>query len=181
MVQRLASATKARSCAKASSGDWRTAEAIAKPAPDKDALPPDIAALLGAGIADSVMIAAASDAVTLPTGKPRAISPPSDALVPLSPGRILLPAVKLLFTPGAISHNVTARPLASLGGTIRSFVTEVGQVIAHNLARWTARIGLHLPARWPWSLGYSVAVARLRLAGACEDIGHGPSMASRRT
>ena len=66
------------------------------------------------------------------------------------------------------------------------------QVIAHNLARWTARIGLgdgivttktlrrrlfglagrltrsarrvtlHLPARWPWAVGFSVALARLR-------------------
>ena len=66
------------------------------------------------------------------------------------------------------------------------------QVIAHNLARWTARIGLgagivttktlrrrlfglagrltrsarrwrlHLPARWPWAIGWSAALARLR-------------------
>lgn len=66
------------------------------------------------------------------------------------------------------------------------------QVIAHNLARWTARIGLgegivttktlrrrlfglagrltrsarrwrlHLPARWPWAIGFAVALARLR-------------------
>jgi Transposase DDE domain group 1 len=66
------------------------------------------------------------------------------------------------------------------------------QVIAHNLARWTARIGLgagivttktlrrrlfslagrltrsarrwrlHLPARWPWAIDFSVALARLR-------------------
>jgi len=66
------------------------------------------------------------------------------------------------------------------------------QVIAHNLARWTARIGLgegivttktlrrrlfslagrltrsarrvtlHLPARWPWAIGWSTALARLR-------------------
>jgi Transposase DDE domain group 1 len=66
------------------------------------------------------------------------------------------------------------------------------QVIAHNLARWTARIGLgvgivttrtlrrrlfslpgrltrsarrvtlHLPARWPWAIGFGVALARLR-------------------
>ena len=66
------------------------------------------------------------------------------------------------------------------------------QIIAHNLARWTARIGLgdgivttktlrrrlfslagrltrsarrwrlHLPARWPWAIGFSVALARLR-------------------
>jgi len=66
------------------------------------------------------------------------------------------------------------------------------QVTAHNLARWTARIGLgegivttrtlrrqlfslpgrltrsarrwrlHLPARWPWAIGWSVALARLR-------------------
>ena len=66
------------------------------------------------------------------------------------------------------------------------------QVIAHNLARWTARIGLaagiitaktlrrrlfglvgrltrsarrltlHLPARWPWALGWSAALVRLR-------------------
>ena len=66
------------------------------------------------------------------------------------------------------------------------------QVIAHNLARWTARIGLgegivttktlrrrlfalagrltrsgrrvtlHLPARWPWTIGWSTALARLR-------------------
>jgi hypothetical protein len=66
------------------------------------------------------------------------------------------------------------------------------QVIAHNLARWTARIGLgervvttqtlrrrlfglagrltrsarrltlHLPARWPWAVGWSAALARLR-------------------
>lgn len=66
------------------------------------------------------------------------------------------------------------------------------QVMAHNLARWTARIGLgegivttktlrrrlfglvgrltrsarrltlHLPARWPWALGWSAALARLR-------------------
>ena len=66
------------------------------------------------------------------------------------------------------------------------------QVIAHNLARWTARIGLgegivttktlrrrlfslagrltrsarrrrlHLPARWPWALQFSTALARLR-------------------
>jgi Transposase DDE domain group 1 len=66
------------------------------------------------------------------------------------------------------------------------------QVIAHNLARWTARIGLgegivttktlrrrlfglagrltrsarrvtlHLPARWPWAVGFSAALARLR-------------------
>ena len=66
------------------------------------------------------------------------------------------------------------------------------QVIAHNLARWTARIGLgagivttktlrrrlfslpgrltrsarrltlHLPARWPWAVGFSTALARLR-------------------
>ena len=66
------------------------------------------------------------------------------------------------------------------------------QVIAHNLARWTARIGLgegivttktlrrrlfslagrltrsarrvrlHLPARWPWAVSFSVALARLR-------------------
>jgi Transposase DDE domain group 1 len=66
------------------------------------------------------------------------------------------------------------------------------QVIAHNLARWTARIGLgagivttktlrrrlfglvgrltrsarrltlHLPARWPWAIGWSAALSRLR-------------------
>jgi len=66
------------------------------------------------------------------------------------------------------------------------------QVIAHNLARWTARIGLgegivttktlrrrlfalagrltrsarrvrlHLAARWPWAIGWSAALARLR-------------------
>jgi Transposase DDE domain group 1 len=66
------------------------------------------------------------------------------------------------------------------------------QVIAHNLARWTARIGLgagivttktlrrrlfglvgrltrsarrvrlHLPARWPWAIGFTAALARLR-------------------
>jgi len=66
------------------------------------------------------------------------------------------------------------------------------QVIAHNLARWTARIGLgagivttktlrrrlfglvgrltrsarrltlHLPARWPWAIGWTTALARLR-------------------
>jgi len=66
------------------------------------------------------------------------------------------------------------------------------QVIAHNLARWTARLGLgagivttktlrrrlfalvgrltrsarrltlHLPARWPWAIGWRVALARLR-------------------
>ncbi len=66
------------------------------------------------------------------------------------------------------------------------------QVIAHNLARWTARIGLgagivttktlrrrlfslagrltrsarrltlHLPARWPWAIAFSTALARLR-------------------
>ncbi|MGH2392254.1 MAG: IS1380 family transposase [Candidatus Limnocylindria bacterium] len=66
------------------------------------------------------------------------------------------------------------------------------QVMAHNLARWTARIGLgagivttktlrrrlfglvgrltrsarrltlHLPARWPWAIDWSAALARLR-------------------
>ena len=53
------------------------------------------------------------------------------------------------------------------------------QVIAHNLARWTARIGLgertvitktlrrrvltlHLPRRWPWEEQFSRALARLR-------------------
>ena len=66
------------------------------------------------------------------------------------------------------------------------------QVIAHNLARWTARIGLgegivttktlrrrlfalagrltrsarrvtvHLPMRWPWAVNFTVALARLR-------------------
>ena len=66
------------------------------------------------------------------------------------------------------------------------------QVIAHNLARWTARLGLgagivttktlrrrlfglpgrltrsarrirlHLPARWPWAVGWGTALARLR-------------------
>ena len=66
------------------------------------------------------------------------------------------------------------------------------QVIAHNLARWTARIGLgqqvvttktlrrrffslagrltrsarrlilHLPQRWPWETQFSSALARLR-------------------
>lgn len=66
------------------------------------------------------------------------------------------------------------------------------QVIAHNLARWTARIGLgetlvttktlrrrlfglvgrltrsarrltlHLPANWPWAIGWRAALARLR-------------------
>ena len=66
------------------------------------------------------------------------------------------------------------------------------QVIAHNLARWTARIGLgegivttktlrrrlfalagrltrsarrftlHLPARWPWAIGFAAALARPR-------------------
>ncbi len=66
------------------------------------------------------------------------------------------------------------------------------QVIAHNLAHWTARIGLgagivttktlrrrlfalagrltssarrltlHLPTRWPWAIGWSTALARLR-------------------
>jgi hypothetical protein len=66
------------------------------------------------------------------------------------------------------------------------------QVIAHNLARWTARLGLgerivttktlrrrlfglvgrltrsarrltlHLPARWPWAAGWTAALARLR-------------------
>jgi len=66
------------------------------------------------------------------------------------------------------------------------------QVIAHNLARWTARIGLgagivttktlrrrlfslvgrltrsarrvtlHLPTRWPWAIGWTAALARLR-------------------
>ena len=66
------------------------------------------------------------------------------------------------------------------------------QVIAHNLARWTARIGLgagivttktlrrrlfslagrltrsarrwrlHLPARWPWAIEFSTALVRLR-------------------
>jgi hypothetical protein len=66
------------------------------------------------------------------------------------------------------------------------------QVMAHNLARWTARIGLnagivttktlrrrlfnlagrltrsarrwtlHLPTRWPWAIGFTTALARLR-------------------
>jgi len=66
------------------------------------------------------------------------------------------------------------------------------QVMAHNLARWTARVGLgegivttktlrrrlfglvgrltrsarrltlHLPARWPWAVGWSAALGRLR-------------------
>jgi hypothetical protein len=66
------------------------------------------------------------------------------------------------------------------------------QVIAHNLARWTSRIGLgegivttktlrrrlfslagrltrsarrvrlHLPARWPWAIGWTTALAQLR-------------------
>jgi len=66
------------------------------------------------------------------------------------------------------------------------------QVIAHNLARWTARLGLgegivttrtlrrrlfglvgrltrsarrvrlHLPARWPWAIGWNAALIRLR-------------------
>jgi hypothetical protein len=66
------------------------------------------------------------------------------------------------------------------------------QVIAHNVARWTARIGLgegivttktlrrrlfglpgrltrsarqvtlHLPARWPWAIGWATALARIR-------------------
>jgi len=66
------------------------------------------------------------------------------------------------------------------------------QVIAHNLARWTARLGLgegivttktlrrrlfglagrltrsarrvslHLPARWPWAVGWAAALTRLR-------------------
>ena len=66
------------------------------------------------------------------------------------------------------------------------------QVMAHNLARWTARLGLgagivtaktlrrrlfslvgrltrsarrltlHLPARWPWAVGWTNALARLR-------------------
>jgi hypothetical protein len=66
------------------------------------------------------------------------------------------------------------------------------QILAHNLARWTARIGLgegivttktlrrrlfrlpgrltrsarrarlHLPARWPWAIGFAAALARLR-------------------
>jgi len=66
------------------------------------------------------------------------------------------------------------------------------QVMAHNLARWTARLGLgegivttktlrrrlfglagrltrsarrltlHLPARWPWAIGWSTALVRLR-------------------
>ena len=59
------------------------------------------------------------------------------------------------------------------------------QVLAHNLARWTARIGLgeqvvttktlrrrffalarrltlHLPQRWPWETQFSSALARLR-------------------
>ena len=81
-----------------------------------------------------------------------------------------------------------------------SFVSRFGcytiiwdtTVIAHNLARWTARIGLgegivttktlrrrlfglagrltrsarrwrlHLPARWPWAIGFAAALARLR-------------------
>ena len=64
--------------------------------------------------------------------------------------------------------------------------------MAHNLARWTARLGLgegivttktlrrrlfalagrltrsarrltlHLPARWPWAMPFSIALARLR-------------------
>ena len=66
------------------------------------------------------------------------------------------------------------------------------QVIAHNLARWTARIGLgegivttktlrrrlfsvagrltrsarrrtlHLPERWPWAVAWQIALARFR-------------------
>jgi len=66
------------------------------------------------------------------------------------------------------------------------------QAVAHNLARWTARIGLdagivttktlrrrlfglvgrltrsarrvtlHLPSRWPWAINFSAALARLR-------------------
>jgi hypothetical protein len=66
------------------------------------------------------------------------------------------------------------------------------QLMAHNLARWTARIGLaegivttktlrrrlfglvgqltrsarrptlHLPARWPWAIGWRAALARVR-------------------
>jgi hypothetical protein len=66
------------------------------------------------------------------------------------------------------------------------------QVIAHNLARWTARLGLgegivttktlrrrlfglvgrltrsarrltiHLPVRWPWAIGWTTALAKLR-------------------
>ena len=49
------------------------------------------------------------------------------------------------------------------------------QVMAHNLARWTARIALvgrltrsarrltlHLPKRWPWEEKVSRALARLR-------------------
>ena len=103
------------------------------------------------------------------------------------------------------------------------------QVIAHNLARWTARIGLgegivttktlrrrlfalagrltrsarrltlHLPAHWPWAIGFAAALARLRaisllacpgadgplaapgLASACKEIGCGPSSAAHGT
>ena len=66
------------------------------------------------------------------------------------------------------------------------------QVLAHDLARWTARLGLeegivttktlrrrlfglvgrltrsarrltlHLPARWPWAVDFSTALARIR-------------------
>jgi len=66
------------------------------------------------------------------------------------------------------------------------------QVMAHDLARWTSRLGLgagivttktlrrrlfslvgrltrsarrvtlHLPARWPWAIGFSTALARIR-------------------
>ena len=102
------------------------------------------------------------------------------------------------------------------------------QVMAHNLARWTARLGLgegivttktlrrrlfglvgrltrsarrvtlHLPARWPWAISWSAALARLRaipllarppvdpaaaswLAGACAEAGSCPSTASSGT
>jgi hypothetical protein len=90
-----------------------------------------------------------------------------------------------------LKYGVALNPLPS-GRFAANGAWLAVQVIAHNLARWTARLGLgdrvvttktlrrrlfglvgrltrsarrltlHLPARWPWAIGWSVALTRLR-------------------
>ena len=64
---------------------------------------------------------------------------------------------------GVIAHNL-ARWTAWLGAGIVTTKTLRRRLfaVAGRLIRSARRVKLHLPARWPWAIEFSTALARLR-------------------
>jgi hypothetical protein len=65
-----------------------------------------------------------------------------------------------------IAHCLLARWTARLGLGEGIVTTETLRrrlfALAGRLTRSARRVTLHLPARWPWAIGFGAALARLR-------------------